>query len=242
MNDKFMSFIYSQSISFFIIGVNYFLKVVIISLVEWIGQPTVASQMYLITVGIFAAQFFNTGIIILLINANLSEHSDGFDLIFQGRFSDYSPLWYQDVGSKIVSTMIINSILPISSMCSTFATPFAKQFLDSGFTLNPYVSKQRTMVSYKELYSGAPYVIHFRYSELLNCVYITMMYGIGMPILFPIAAFTMLNCWLAERITLAYLVRQPPAMGAVLSRSVMKLLYLAPLLLIFNGFWMVGNR
>ena len=63
------------------------------------------------------------------------------------------------------------------------------------------------MVAYKELYSGVPYFIHFRYSELLTVIYITMLYGIGMPILFPIAAFSLMNQWLAERVTLAYLVR-----------------------------------
>jgi len=39
-----------------------------------------------------------------------------------------------------------------------------------------------------------------------------MMYGLGMPILFPIAAFTLFNTWIAERITVAWLVRQPPAL------------------------------
>ena len=53
---------------------NLVLKKVIISLVEWVGEPTESAQKALITKGVLFAQFFNTGILILLVNANLSEH------------------------------------------------------------------------------------------------------------------------------------------------------------------------
>jgi len=38
-----------------------------------------------------------------------------------------------------------------------------------------------------DLYSGPEYIIHYKYSLLLNSAFVTMMYGLGMPILFPIA-------------------------------------------------------
>lgn len=49
------------------------------------------------------------------------------------------------------------------------------------------------MVAYKELYSGQVYLIHFRYADTLNVLYVAMMYGAGMPLLFPIAMVTMFN-------------------------------------------------
>ena len=33
--------------------------------------------------------------------------------------------------------------------------------------------------------------MHYKYSTLLNVVFVTMMYGLGMPILFPIACLSM---------------------------------------------------
>ena len=101
------SFIYSQAISGFIVGVNTALKEIIISLVQWIGEPNHSSQIYLITVGVFVATFLNTGVIILLINASF--------------FSDYSHDWYRHVGSKIVNTMILNAFMPIAMTFSSFA-------------------------------------------------------------------------------------------------------------------------
>lgn len=74
-NDIFWSQLIGQSIAFIIIAVNLVLKVVIIKLVEWIGEDTQSVTKAMITSGIFYAQFFNTGILILLVNANLSEHT-----------------------------------------------------------------------------------------------------------------------------------------------------------------------
>lgn len=49
------------------------------------------------------------------------------------------------------------------------------------------------MAQYIALYSGNDYVMHFKYSSVLNVVFITMMYGVGMPLLFPLAAFNFFN-------------------------------------------------
>jgi hypothetical protein len=68
------------------------LKTVIILLVHWVGQDTWSKQLSSITNGVFIAQFFNTGILLLLVNANLSEHP-GIPLssYARGPFYDYSP-------------------------------------------------------------------------------------------------------------------------------------------------------
>ena len=63
-----------QSIAFIIIAVNIILKTVIIKLVEWIGDDTYSVQKSSITNKVFMAQFFNTGFLILIVNANLTEH------------------------------------------------------------------------------------------------------------------------------------------------------------------------
>ena len=49
------------------------------------------------------------------------------------------------------------------------------------------------MANFKKVYGGGDYVLHFKYSGVLNVVYVTMFYGMGMPILFPIAGINLLN-------------------------------------------------
>ena len=49
------------------------------------------------------------------------------------------------------------------------------------------------MIKYQNLYSGGHFPIHLRFSEALNIVFMAMMYGIGMPVMFPMAALTLAN-------------------------------------------------
>lgn len=62
------------SISFIIIAINNMLRILIISLIESIKHDTYSQRLASITNGVFIAQFFNTGILLVLVNANMSEH------------------------------------------------------------------------------------------------------------------------------------------------------------------------
>ena len=68
-NDIIWSKIIGQSIAFIIIAVNVALKTLIINLVYWVGEDTQSEQKSSITKGVFYAQFFNTGFLLLLVNA-----------------------------------------------------------------------------------------------------------------------------------------------------------------------------
>jgi hypothetical protein len=69
-----------------------------------------------------------------------------------------------------------------------------------------------------------------------------MLYGLGMPIMFPMAMIIISNQRLAERVQVAFNMRQPPAMDDSLSKSVLSILKYGPLCLLFNGFWLLDNR
>jgi hypothetical protein len=223
--------------------VNYILKTTIIKLIQWVGEDTWSEQLSSVTRGVFYAQFFNTGFLLLLVNANMTEHkSIPFSRYIKGPFYDYMPLWYVEVGYKIVNTMIINSIVPYVGIVAGFMIPKLKKAYDNNFSGDLYVTKQSGMQKYKDIQSGAEYVIHFKYSGILNIVYITMMYGVGMPILFPIAAFNFFNQWVCERLTVALLVKQPPALDAKLTNNCISMLKWSPLFLLFNGYWMLSNK
>jgi len=63
----------SLSITVVIIVFNTILKKIIISLITWVGEDTFSQRLTSITNGVFVAQFFNTGILLVLVNANLGE-------------------------------------------------------------------------------------------------------------------------------------------------------------------------
>ena len=69
-----------------------------------------------------------------------------------------------------------------------------------------------------------------------------MMYGIGMPTLFPIALLSYFIFWATERYQVAYSFQLPPAMDDKMTVNAMKLFSYTPIILLFNGFWMLSNR
>jgi hypothetical protein len=220
-----------SSVSFFIVALNLILKKIIIKLIHWVGEDTLSQQLSSIANYVFAAQFFNTGLLLMLINANMTEHKPYFlTRYFKGNYYDYSVNWYYNVGEVIVQTMLINSLLPYITIAMGFGIPWLKKKLDSKFTGDPYETKKTAMAQYKELYSGSEYVIHFKSA------------GVGLPILFPLATFNFFNQYICERITVAYMVRLPPALDDMLTNNLISKCKYAPLLLMFNGYWMLSNQ
>lgn len=69
-----------------------------------------------------------------------------------------------------------------------------------------------------------------------------MLYGVGMPIMFPMAALIISNQRLAERVQVAFNNKQPPAMDDALSKSILSMLRFAPLCLLFNSYWLLDNK
>jgi len=94
----FPTLIWTNAIMVIIITVNTILKSSTVALITWIGYDTYSELMTRIINGVFIVLFFNTGILLLLVNANLSDISSPLGNIFDGRFFDYSPKWYVFVG------------------------------------------------------------------------------------------------------------------------------------------------
>ena len=93
------------SIAIIIVVVNYILKRIIVELCEWVGEDTQSKLKSIIKDTVFYAQFFNTAIIILIVNANLGERTfvpNEVKTILNGQYYDFYPEWYNDVGLKIL--------------------------------------------------------------------------------------------------------------------------------------------
>ena len=92
-----------------------------------------------------------------------------------------------------------------------------------------------------DLYSGPEFIIHYKYSGILNVTYVTMFYGPGLPILFPIAVISYIIIYCIERYGLAYTYQMPPAMNDMLTKNALNLLSYSPILFLLNGYWMFSN-
>lgn len=81
-----------------------------------------------------------------------------------------------------------------------------------------------------------------RYNPIIVQVYVSFMYGLFIPILFPIALFGILNKYFVEKLTVTYYYRQPPMYNQTLSKRALHILIFAPLLMFAFGYWAFGNQ
>jgi hypothetical protein len=85
-------------------------------------------------------------------------------------------------------------------------------------------------------------MIHFKYSGVMNVTFVTMMYGMGMPVLFFIAAFNYFVLMSLERLLVAYFYQMPPTLDDKLTKNAIGILKFGSLLYLFVGFWMLSNK
>lgn len=190
----------NSSISFVIIAINIVLKMIITKLLTWVKEATKSEMLGSITNGVFIVLFLNTGLLLTIANANLTEHPPHFITnIFHGPYYDYDPMWYSNVGFIILKTMCINACMPFVQLGMGWGLPFLHRKMDMKWGKDRYVTKKTSMAAYKKVWSGGEYVMHVKESGILLIVFVTCMYGVGMPLLFPIATLNFAIQYVAER-------------------------------------------
>ena len=93
-----------------------------------------------------------------------------------------------------------------------------------------------------DLYAGPDYLMHFKYAAILNTVWVTFMFGLALPRLFPIAAFTFFNNYVVEKLLLTYYYKKPPMYDEKLNNTALAWAKYAPILMMSFGYWIMGNR
>ncbi len=80
-----------------------------------------------------------------------------------------------------------------------------------------------------------------RYSSILVTIFVTLMYGYAIPMLFPISACTFLFYYIADKLSVTYHYQKPPMYDDNLHEAALNLMKYAPLFSMFFGYWCMGN-
>ena len=212
---------------------------VCIMLVDWIGFGTETERLSKTTTITFIVQFFNSAFLMTMASANLSEQPLDFGLT-GGSFPDFNAMWFRSVGDILVGSMIFNVYYPIIEVGMYWGLRVLFRCIDRGCTLNGR-TRSTSIQGYINLYEGPVYFMHFKYSSILTIVYITFLYGFGMPVLFPIAVCSFCVLYLVEKFMLFYGYVVPPMYDERLSNSVLDKLQAAPLLYLAFGYWTASS-
>lgn len=178
----------------------------------------------------------------MLVDADLSEQPIAGFLTW-GESGDFDSSFWKTSGNAIVSTMIFNAYYPILEFLMYWAMRVLFRCLDRPLcSLDSYKTKKTSIKQYMDLYLGPVYYMHYKYSTVMNICFVTMMFGLGLPILFPIAIASFVILYLLEKTMLYYIYRMPPMYDERLSVSVIDKLRWAPCFFLAFGYWMVSSN
>lgn len=138
--------------------------------------------------------------------------------------------------------MIINSIFPSIEFGIAYTKLWLFRKMDRKWGTNEYNTKKTNIQQYVDLYSGPELLIHFKYSGILNVTFVTMMYGLGCPILFPIAAWTYFHLYSLERLLTAYFYQLPPTFDDQMTKNALGIMRWATVFYLFFGYWMLSSK
>lgn len=233
----------NSCLGYVIVGVNYVIRTVMIMMITWIGYASETEQLTKITSFTFYMLFFNTAFLLMLVNADLSEQPLTFGLT-QGHYADFNASWWKAIGNPLLSTMFINAIFPIAEFVGFWFLRFLPRLMDRGWTFNTdkYNTRATSIMQYVDLYAGPEFLMHFKYSAILNIVFVTFMYGLALPMLFLYAVLAIAILWFSEELLFYYSYRLPPMYDESLAKNVMAKMKTAPVFMLLFGYWFFSSN
>lgn len=239
-----MALALDSGLGYVIVGVNYVIRTIMIMLISWIGYASETEKLTKITTATFLMLFFNTAFLLMLVNADMGEQLWGFGLKI-GHYGDFSALWWKVIGNTILSTMFINAIFPVFEWVGFFGLRYLSRWLDRGYAIcswNKYTTKATSIMRYVDLYAGPEFQMHFKYSAIMNITFVTFMYGLALPLLFVYAVLAISILWFSEQLFFLYSYRLPPMYDETLGKSVISKLKVAPVFMMFFGYWFFSSK
>lgn len=77
---------------------------------------------------------------------------------------------------------------------------------------------------------------------MMNVTFVTFMYGLAIPLLFPIACIYFIVLYIVEKLSLTYQFKKPPMYDEKLNVSVIGTLKWAPVFMMIFGYWIMSNK
>lgn len=236
----------TETMTIAITVINMIIRDVSIVFINFIGFHTETQQTAAIFILIAVATFFNTAILMLLTNAN-TQYTFLRWLPLDGSMTDLDLNWYTDIGDSLIWTMLINSVYVVLGFFMQAAMMIVFRSLDKGCK-NFWTCKEtdetkcKTIQAYVNTYAGPVHLMHFKYATAMNTIYTCFMYGLALPLMFPIGALTFINIYVVEKLCVAYWYQKPPMYGPGLNASALELMRWAPVVYFAFGYWIMGNK
>ena len=156
--------------------------------------------------------------------------------VLTGSEPDFQTSWYSKVGNTVATTALTNVIIPPLLMLSEFLGDFY-----SRWTLRGTVGKVLTQDDMDELYVGGRFLPSIRFPLVLTMSFVSLLYGGGIPMLYPMAGLGFLLQYFTDKAMLLNFYRIPAALGADMARLTIRILPMAVLGHLLFTIWMFST-
>eukprot|EP00352_Strombidinopsis_acuminata_P004913 CAMPEP_0176371566 /NCGR_PEP_ID=MMETSP0126-20121128/24786_1 /TAXON_ID=141414 ORGANISM="Strombidinopsis acuminatum, Strain SPMC142" /NCGR_SAMPLE_ID=MMETSP0126 /ASSEMBLY_ACC=CAM_ASM_000229 /LENGTH=175 /DNA_ID=CAMNT_0017731071 /DNA_START=2433 /DNA_END=2960 /DNA_ORIENTATION=- len=165
-------------------------------------------------------------------------------MLLNGQYSEIDEYWISDIGAIIYGTMVTNIFWPVIEWFMYYGMRFAYRMWDQRklWPNDPERTHTKTVNAFADLYSGAVFYVHYKYSTLLNIAFVCLFYGSIMPLLFFVGLFSYFVFYTVERLVLAYSYRRPPMYSNEITESCIKTLLTCPVLYCILATWVLTNQ
>ena len=155
-----------------IVIVNAIMQAVLRYAVKFERHHTTTNAEISLLIRSFLLQFFNTGLLLVLVTAFVP----GAPISSAGaKYSDFNVAWYMQQGPAITLVMCLQVILPHVRSVSVYLLWKCKRMI------SPY-GGARSQGELNGYYRSPSFSITDRYASLLTTIYIALLYGTGIPI------------------------------------------------------------
>lgn len=112
--------------------INIIIKFICRILISWIGYATLTADITAYMCAVYITTFFNTAILLLLADANLSQVKvlSWLPGLQKGPFPDLTEEWYLVIAPSLILTMFLNAISPLIEVSTYVISGAIKKSLD----------------------------------------------------------------------------------------------------------------
>uniref|UniRef100_K3X9A9 CSC1/OSCA1-like 7TM region domain-containing protein n=1 Tax=Globisporangium ultimum (strain ATCC 200006 / CBS 805.95 / DAOM BR144) TaxID=431595 RepID=K3X9A9_GLOUD len=218
-----------------VVIVNLLLKAILRAFANFERHSSESAKASAIAIKMFSAQFLNTAIIVLVVNATLGLNKIPLAKeLFNGKYRDFEREWYPTVGMGITMTMLINAFVPQLLL-------FVQMFVLAPIRRCLTRRKIRTQHQMNQLYAGPQFDIAVRYPMILNSVFVTMVFCGGSPVLLFIASIAAAGTFWLDKLSLLHMYSIKTTYDEELGEIALQILPWTLVLHLGFSTWMYGN-
>ncbi|KAL4487159.1 hypothetical protein ABPG72_017878 [Tetrahymena utriculariae] len=190
---------------------------------------------------LFTISFINSVLVVFFINrAQQNTQKDSSQFMVQvfanGQYYDFNSEWYRNVGVIYALTIISKCFfIPLQKLFYYFYKKF-EIWRDQGYTTNLRATKCKSNEQFIKLRRGPKFNLEIRYAQNLEVLYLMIVFGSGIPLMYFTAFLYFLLTLMADRYLIFSVCRIPKPSNDQMSQLFQKILYFS-----FFLHWVVSS-